>query len=94
MFKLFKLLYRVHKTRLLSIKTNLLIRRENNMETTRLTQETISEFNERKEIYKRILEKALSDIYTELEEMEFDTGSIDINIRLFNHDFTEVFEVS
>ena len=94
MFKLFKLLYRVHKTRLLSIKTNHLIRRENNMETTRLTQETISEFNERKEIYKRILEKALSDIYTELEEMEFDTGSIDINIRLFNHDFTEVFEVS
>ena len=48
----------------------------------------------RKEIYKKILEKALSDIYTELEEMEFDTDSIDINIRLFNHDFTEVFEVS
>ena len=49
---------------------------------------------ERKEIYKRILKKALSDIYTELEEMEFNTDSIDINIRLFNHDFTEVFEVS
>ena len=49
---------------------------------------------ERKEIYKKILEKALSDIYTELEEMEFDTDSIDISIRLFNHDFTEVFEVS
>ena len=48
----------------------------------------------RKDIYKKILEKALSDIYTELEEMEFDTDSIDINIRLFNHDFTEVFEVS
>ena len=64
------------------------------MEITRLTQETISDFNERKEIYKKILEKALSDIYTELEEMEFNTDSIDINIRLFNHDFTEVFEVS
>ena len=64
------------------------------MEITRLTQETISEFNERKEIYKRILEKALSDIYTELEEMDISTDFIDINIRLFNHDFTEVFEVS
>ena len=61
------------------------------MEITRLTQETINEFNERKEIYKRILEKALSDIYTELEEMEFDTGSIDINIRFFNHDFAKSF---
>ena len=49
---------------------------------------------ERKEIYKRILEKALSDIYTELEEMDISTDFIDINIRLFNHDFTEVFEVS
>ena len=49
---------------------------------------------ERKEIYKRILERALSDIYTELEEMEINTDFIDINIRLFNHDFTEVFEVS
>ena len=49
---------------------------------------------ERKEIYKKILERALSDIYTELEEMEFDIDSIDIKIRLFNHDFTEVFEVS
>ena len=64
------------------------------MEITRLTQETISEFKERKEIYKRILEKALSDIYTELEEMEINTDFIDINIRLFNHDFIEVFEVS
>ena len=49
---------------------------------------------ERKKIYKKILEKALPDIDTELEEMEFDTDSIDINIRLFNHDFAEVFEVS
>ena len=64
------------------------------MEITRLTQETINEFKERKEIYKRILEKALSDIYTELEEMEINTDFIDINIRLFNHDFIEVFEVS
>ena len=48
----------------------------------------------RKEIYKRILERALAEIYAELEEMGFDTDSIDINIRLFNHDFTEVFEVS
>ena len=64
------------------------------MEITRLTQETINEFSERKEIYKRILERALSDIYTELEEMEINTDFIDINIRLFNHDFTEVFEVS
>jgi hypothetical protein len=64
------------------------------MEITRLTQETISEFNERKEIYKRILERALSDIYTELEEMDINTDFIDINIRLFNHDFIEVFEVS
>ena len=94
MFKLFKLLYRVHKTRLLSIKTNHLTRRENNMEITRLTQETINEFNERKEIYKRILERALSDIYTELEEMDINTDFIDINISLCNHDFTEVFEVS
>lgn len=64
------------------------------MEITRLTQETISEFNERKEIYKRILERALSDIYTELEEMDINTDFIDINIRLCNHDFTEVFEIS
>ena len=79
---------------MVSNKTNHLIRRENNMKITRLTQETISEFNERKEIYKRILERALSDIYTELEEMDINTDFIDINIRLFNHDFTEVFEVS
>ena len=58
------------------------------------TQETVNEFNERKEIYKKILEKALSDIYTELEEMDINTDFIDISIRLFNHDFTEVFEVS
>ena len=64
------------------------------MEIIRLTQETINEFNERKEIYKRILEKALSDIYTELKEMDISTDFIDINIRLCNHDFTEVFEVS
>ncbi len=49
---------------------------------------------ERKEIYKKILESVLAEIYAELEEMEISTGSIDINIRLFNHDFTEVFEVS
>ena len=49
---------------------------------------------ERKEIYKKILEKALSDIYAELEEMEISTDFIDISIRLSNHDFTEVFEVS
>ena len=49
---------------------------------------------ERKEIYKKILEKALSDIYTELEKMEISTDFIDINIILFNNDFTEVFAVS
>ena len=64
------------------------------MEITRLTQETISEFNERKEIYKRILERALAEIYAELEEMEINTDFIDIKIKLINHDFTEAFEVS
>lgn len=49
---------------------------------------------ERKEIYKKILGRALSDIYTELEEMEINTDFIDIKIKLINHDFTEAFEVS
>ena len=43
----------------------------------------------RKEIYKRILERALAEIYAELEEMGFDTDNIDTSIKIRNYEFNE-----
>ena len=45
------------------------------------------------EIYRKILERALSNIYSELDEAGFDIDSIDINIKLYNNDFDEEFDV-
>ncbi len=47
----------------------------------------------RKEIYKRILERALAEIYAELEEMGFDTDNIDASIKIRNYEFNEQLEI-
>ena len=47
----------------------------------------------RKEIYKKILESALAEIYAELEEMGFETSNIDVSIKIRNYEFNEQFEI-
>ncbi len=47
----------------------------------------------RKEIYKKILESALAEIYAELEEMGFETSNIDVSITIRNYEFNEQFEI-
>lgn len=47
----------------------------------------------RKEIYKKILERALAEIYAELEEMGFEISNIDVSIKIRNYEFNEQFEI-